>query len=154
MNVTVLANQTIANGNVTHIGQLFWNEELRTAVEETYPYNTNTQAVTSNADDMWDIVQAGTTYDPFPEYMYLGDSLSDGLLAWIQIGINTTADYTDNSYYAVAAVYQADGGHQNTDSTAFGGSGDGGSGGNGTFGGNGTANGTSGGSAPSGTASL
>lgn len=34
MNVTVYENQTIANGNVTHIGQLFWNEVLRSAVEE------------------------------------------------------------------------------------------------------------------------
>ncbi|PQE27925.1 gpi anchored dioxygenase protein [Rutstroemia sp. NJR-2017a BBW] len=34
-NVTVLANNTISGGAVTHIGQLFWNEALRSAVEET-----------------------------------------------------------------------------------------------------------------------
>lgn len=32
-NVTVLANGTISGGGVSHIGQLFWNEELRSAVE-------------------------------------------------------------------------------------------------------------------------
>ncbi|RAL58769.1 hypothetical protein DID88_009183 [Monilinia fructigena] len=97
---------------VTHIGQLFWNEVLRSAIEETYPYNTNTQAVTSNADDMWSIVQAENDFDPFPEFMYLSDDITDGLLAWIQIGINTTADWSNDSYYSVAAVLQADGGHE------------------------------------------
>ena len=110
-NVTVLENGTISGGGVSHIGQLFWNEELRSAVELTYPYNTNTQAVTSNADDMWSIVQAENDYDPFPEFIYLGDKIEDGLLAWIQIGINVTADQSDSSYYSVAAHYEADGGH-------------------------------------------
>jgi len=36
-NVTVLSNGTIQGGDVTHIGQLFWNEELRSAVEATAP---------------------------------------------------------------------------------------------------------------------
>lgn len=131
-NVTVLPNNTIQGGAVTHIGQLFWNEVLRSAVEATYPYNTNTQAITTNADDMWSIVQAENDFDPFPEFMYLSDDISDGLLAWIQIGINTTADWSDDDYYSVAATLQADGGHQNTDSSFAGGSG----------GGNGTGNGT------------
>ncbi|KAL0259641.1 hypothetical protein SLS55_005378 [Diplodia seriata] len=130
MNVTVFPNNTISDtNNITHIGQLFWNEELRTAVEATYPYTTNEQAVTSNADDMWDIVQADTYYDPFPEYLYLGSDVSDGLFAWIQIGINTSANYIDDDYYSVAAYIQADGGHENEDSaTGFGGGGDGGNG--------------------------
>jgi hypothetical protein len=114
MNVTINPNNTIADGTVTHIGQLFYDEALRSAVEATYPYNTNTQNITSNDDDMWSIVQA-VDYDPFPEFLYLGSDVSDGLLAWIQIGVNVTADYTDNSYYSVAAVLQADGGHQNAD---------------------------------------
>lgn len=137
-NVTVMANGTIQGGSVSHIGQLFYQEELRSAVEATYPYNTNTQAITSNADDMWSIVQAENDYDPFPEYLYLGDSIEDGLFAWIQIGINVTADQSSSSYYAVAATLQADGGHQNTDSTFVGG----GSGGGGDFNGTAPANGT------------
>lgn len=116
-NVTVLTNDTIQGGSVTHIGQLFWNEVLRSAVEVTSPYNTNTQSITSNADDMWSIVQAENDYDPFPEYLYLGDDVTDGLMAWIQIGINVTADQSDSSYYSVAAVLQADGGHEESSST-------------------------------------
>ena len=111
----------VGTGSVAHIGQLFWNEVLRTAVENTYPYTTNTQDVTSNADDMWSVLQASSDYDPFPEFLYLGDRIEDGLFAWIQIGINTTADYTDNSYYSIAAYYDETGGHENSDSAAMGG---------------------------------
>jgi protocatechuate 3,4-dioxygenase beta subunit len=127
-NVSVLANETIQGGAVTHIGQLFWPETLRSAVEATFPYNTNTQAVTSNAEDMWSIVQAENDYDPFPEFVYLGDTVEEGLLAWIQVGVNVSADYTDDSYYSVAAVLQADGGHESESSFVGGGGG----GGNGT----------------------
>ncbi|EAU33842.1 conserved hypothetical protein [Aspergillus terreus NIH2624] len=124
LNATVNENNgtlVVGTGSVAHIGQLFWNEVLRSAVEDTYPYNTNTKDVTSNAEDMWSIQQASSAYDPFPEYLYLGNGLDDGLFAWIQIGINTTADYTDNSYYNIAGYYDENGGHQNTESAAFGG---------------------------------
>ncbi|KAF3391673.1 hypothetical protein F1880_007946 [Penicillium rolfsii] len=125
LNATLLPNKTleVGTGSVAHIGQLFWNEVLRSAVEETYPYNTNTQAITTNAEDMWSVLQADSAYDPFPEYIYLGDNLDDGLFAWIQIGLNATTDYTDNSYYSIAAYLEADGGHQNSDSVISGGSG-------------------------------
>lgn len=53
-------------------------------------------------------------------HIYLGEDLDDGLFAWIQIGINATAHYTDNSYYSIAAYYDANGGHGNPDSSAMG----------------------------------
>ena len=134
-NVTVRENQTTQDGAVTHIGQLFWPEELRSAVEATAPYSENTQAITSNADDMWSIIQAENEYDPFPQFIYVGDDISDGLFAWIQIGVNATADYNDDDYYNVAATYQAGGGVANADSSFVGG---GSNGGNGTMGGNDT----------------
>ncbi|KAF3765785.1 hypothetical protein M406DRAFT_38511 [Cryphonectria parasitica EP155] len=139
-NATLLPNGTISlfNKPVSHIGQLFYPESLRSAVEATSPYNTNTVAVTSNDDDMWSIVQADSSYDPFPQFLYLGDDITDGLFAWIQIGINATADYQDNSYYAVAGYLAADGGHAEENSLTGGGGG-----------GNGTA---PSGAAPSGTA--
>ncbi|KAF2625776.1 aromatic compound dioxygenase [Macroventuria anomochaeta] len=143
-NVTVRENQTTQDGAVTHIGQLFWPEELRSEVEATSPYNENTQAITSNDDDMWSIVQAENDYDPLPQFVYVGGDITDGLFAWIQIGVNASADYTDDDYYNVAATYQAGGGVANADSGMVGG---GGAGGNGTMGGNGT---TPSGSPPSG----
>lgn len=86
---------------------------LLSAVEETYPYNTNTQNATTNAEDMWSVEQADSSYNPFPEYIYLGEDLGDGIFAWIQIGINATAGYTDNSCYSIAAYRDADCGHEN-----------------------------------------
>jgi len=50
---TLLANNTFQGGNVTHTGQLFFQDELKDAVEATSPYNTNTQAVTTNDEDTY-----------------------------------------------------------------------------------------------------
>lgn len=132
-NATLSDNGTISvwEKPVAHIGQLFYPEELRTAVEAVYPYSLNEQAVTTNDEDMWSIVQTDSSYDPFPQFVYLGDDISDGLFAWIQIGINATADYQNDEYYAVAAYIDADGGHESS-SSPNGGGGPGGAGGNGT----------------------
>ncbi|KAH6689780.1 Intradiol ring-cleavage dioxygenase [Plectosphaerella plurivora] len=129
MNATLMPNGTISvwDAPVTHIGQLFYPEDLRNAVEELAPYNTNTQAVTTNDEDMWSIVAADAAFDPFPQFVYLGDSLQDGLFAWIQIGVNASADYSEDEYYGVAGYLDSEGGHA-LDS----GIGGGGGGGNGT----------------------
>jgi len=84
MNGTQYANGTFQSNNVVHVGQLFFPEDLKDAVEATYPYNTNTQAVTTNDEDMWAPAQADNNYDPFPDYAYLGSDISDGLLMWIR----------------------------------------------------------------------
>ncbi|KAI1090153.1 Intradiol ring-cleavage dioxygenase [Rostrohypoxylon terebratum] len=132
-NAQVMPNGTISvwNSPVSHIGQLFWPDDLRAEVEATYPYNTNTVALTTNDEDMWSILAADSSFDPMPQYIYLGDDISDGLFAWIQIGVNASADYSEDDYYGVAAYIDAEGGHS-TGYTVGGGSG----GGNGT---NGTA---------------
>ena len=118
MNAKILPNKTleVGTGTVAQIGQLFWPEDLRSAVEATYPYNTNTQDIVSNDDDMWSVKQASSAYDPFPQYVYLGDRIEQGLFAWIQIGVNASSDYTNNEYYNIAAYRDANGGHENSDS--------------------------------------
>lgn len=114
--------QISSGTRVAQNGQLFWPEDLRSEVEALYPYNTNTQDIVSNDDDMWSVKQATSAYDPFPRYVYLGDSVQDGLFAWIQIGVNTTQDWTDDDYYNIAAYMSANGGYANENS-AFGGGG-------------------------------
>lgn len=111
-NAKVMPNGTISviDTPVSHIGQLFFPEDLRTAVEATYPYNLNTDDATSNEDDMWSVIQADASYDPFPQFVYLGDDITDGLFAWIQIGVNASADYQNDEYYSVAAYLTEDGG--------------------------------------------
>lgn len=129
MNATVMPNGTISviDTPVSHIGQLFYPEDLRSAVEATYPYNLNTQTATTNDEDMWSVLQADSSYDPFPQFVYLGDDVSDGLFAWIQIGINASADYQNDEYYSVAAYLTADGGVDSGSSFGGGGGGDSGS---------------------------
>lgn len=95
-NATVLPNGTLTGGNVPHIGQLFWDQDLITEVEATSPYNTNTIDITLNADDhvFGEQETANSTSDPVFDYVYIGDDVTDGLFSWIVIGINTTASYT------------------------------------------------------------
>ncbi|RYP67099.1 hypothetical protein DL771_007424 [Monosporascus sp. 5C6A] len=116
---------------VAHIRQLFWPDGLREEVEATYPYTLNTQPLTSNDEDMWSIVMADESFDPIPQFAYLGDSIQDGLFAWIQIGINSSADYIDDDYYSIAGYIDAEGGHST--GSQVGGSGEGGPEGNGTM---------------------
>ncbi|KAK7223057.1 hypothetical protein V2G26_011060 [Clonostachys chloroleuca] len=113
INGTLSPNGTIQvwDAPMAHNGQLFWPEDLRDEVEATYPYTLNTQSITTNDEDMWTIVQADESYDPFPQFVYLGDSIEDGLFAWIQIGLNATADYTEDDYYSIAGYLDETGGH-------------------------------------------
>jgi hypothetical protein len=114
LNSTILPNGTIStDGAINHIGQLFFDEALRAEIEKTYPYNTNTQAVVSNDDDMWAPVAASADYDPIVEYVMLGEKVEDGLLAWISIGVNVTANYTELAY--IASYWTEGGGENNAD---------------------------------------
>ena len=103
----MLPNNTLSGGHVAHIGQLFFDQDLISKVEDTYPYNTNDIAITQNADDH--VVEDETedsNSDPFFEYALLGDKLEDGILAWVTMGVNVSASY-DADY---AASLTRDGG--------------------------------------------
>lgn len=125
INGTVYPNSTYRGDNVAHVGQVFFDEDLKSIVEATYPYNTNTQAITTNDEDDIAQGQAEDGYDPFPDWTYLGDDISDGLLMWISVGINTTASYD----VTPAADLTSAGGVMGNNTSSFGG-------------GNGTSNGT------------
>ena len=60
-NGTVLPNSTFQGGTISHIGQLFFDQDLITQVEQTAPYNTNTQPLTTNAEDGILTQEANTT---------------------------------------------------------------------------------------------
>ena len=52
---TIRTNSTLLGSNFTtfasHVGQLFFDQDLISQVESTFPYNTNTQSVTANDAD-------------------------------------------------------------------------------------------------------
>jgi hypothetical protein len=78
---------------------------VRDQIETLYPYNTNTQTVTANADDKVFLVEAPTS-DPVFRYVQLGDSIEDGFLAWIVLSVNTTL----STEVSPAATYYESGG--------------------------------------------
>ena len=100
-NATVYANGTIGTGSsgdgesvALHIGQLFFDQDLLSAVAAVSPYSENTQTTTTNAEDS---ILAGEAVegasDPFFEYVYLGDDISDGVYAWVTVGMTTNTTY-------------------------------------------------------------
>ncbi|ATZ53109.1 hypothetical protein BCIN_08g07120 [Botrytis cinerea B05.10] len=111
MNATVRDNGTVYDLTAGHIGQTFWDQSIRDQIELLTPYNTNTQDVTSNADDRVFAVEAASS-DPVFNYVMLGETLQDGLLAWLTLGINTTLSSTISpaaTYYATGGVESSGG---------------------------------------------
>ncbi|RDW65720.1 intradiol ring-cleavage dioxygenase [Aspergillus mulundensis] len=95
LNATLLPNNTLTGGSVPHIGQLFWDQDLIYAVEDTEPYASNSVAITTNAEDrVFSDETSGTSSDPVFNYVYLGDELEDGLLGWVTVAVDLSAEYS------------------------------------------------------------
>ncbi|RLN72860.1 hypothetical protein BBJ28_00013156 [Nothophytophthora sp. Chile5] len=110
---TLLPNNTYSGGEISHVGQLFFDQDLLTTVDSTDTYAVNTWEITENADDTILAQAAADEFDPFVEYALLGDSVEDGLLAWISVGVDMTSEYSVNA----AATYTASGGVLSTSTT-------------------------------------
>ncbi|KAF2435539.1 aromatic compound dioxygenase [Tothia fuscella] len=105
VNSTVNPNNTISGGKVAHISQLYFDQALISAVEQTAPYNTNKQFQMTNR---WDFLMgqgSANAADPVMEYVMLGPKVEDGIFAWINFGINQMLAKT-----VTAAARCADGG--------------------------------------------
>lgn len=90
----VLKNNTISGLYTSHsnwVGQIFFDQDLISTVEELEPYNTNTQELTTNAEDSI-LSEEADTIDPFVEYVFLGDKPQDGIFAWISAAVDITGD--------------------------------------------------------------
>ncbi|KAH8685352.1 Intradiol ring-cleavage dioxygenase [Ilyonectria robusta] len=149
-NATLLANQTLGMDNyASHVGQAFFDQDLITEVELLAPYNTNTQELTTNAEDSILSEEVATEgVDPVMEYTLLGDSVSDGLFAWLAFGINSTLSQS----ITPAAYLYAEGGVANSNSGGGMGGGSGGPSGTPGSGPSGTPGSGASGSAPTGAA--
>lgn len=111
-----LPNNTLTGGHISHVGQLFFDQDLISRVEATYPYNTSTVVITKNIDDhVVQVETADSTSDPFFEYALLGDSIEDGIFGWVTLGINTTASHDSDASYA--AYLTKNGGVSNGDNS-------------------------------------
>ena len=111
-NWDLLPNNTISGGErAAHVGQLFFHQDLLSSVTALQPYASNSQAVTMNKDDNI-MGQEAANVDPVVEYVLLGDTLADGIFAWISVGINASA----SASVQPAVVYGANGGVVNANS--------------------------------------
>lgn len=107
-NYTVESNDTYTGGTTLHIGQLYFDDTLVQAVEATTPYTTNTIPFTTWEVDGWMLEEATTDYDPFVEYVQLGENLEDGLLAWITVAVDLSSNH-DTNLTAAAHYYETGG---------------------------------------------
>ncbi|KAF2852133.1 aromatic compound dioxygenase [Plenodomus tracheiphilus IPT5] len=101
-------NSTLTGGYVSHVGQLFFDQELINAVEAFEPYTSNTQDLLLNVDDGIFANEAATS-DPVLNYVYLGDTAADGLFGWVTVGLDPNAVTTPRA----AAYLDQNGGHAN-----------------------------------------
>ncbi|KAH9212941.1 Intradiol ring-cleavage dioxygenase [Leptodontidium sp. 2 PMI_412] len=116
-NGTSFENGTYAGGYVSHVGQLYFDQGLISEVEATGVYTTNIQTLTTNADDSILSTGVANGHDPFVEYSYLGDSVEDGIFAWISFGVDLTSQQTLTG----AATLTENGGVANTGNRGGGG---------------------------------
>ncbi|KAI1881453.1 hypothetical protein JX265_000279 [Neoarthrinium moseri] len=108
---TLLENGTYIGGKVNHIGQLYFDQELASMIETMPPYSNNMMKLTTNAQDFLTAQQSSREYDPFLDYVLLSENPADGILMWITIGVNTTAD--QSHLVSAASHYYKEGGKEN-----------------------------------------
>ncbi|KAM3422400.1 hypothetical protein BST61_g2752 [Cercospora zeina] len=107
---TIRTNGTLINeasnhtAHASHVGQIFFDQDLISQVEATTPYSTNTQKLLKNDEDGI-LYQEAFGSDPFLEYVLLGDKIEDGVLGWVRLGIDPAADFVTPS----VATYEKDG---------------------------------------------
>ncbi|CAN9127403.1 unnamed protein product [Alternaria alternata] len=87
----LLANNTIQGGTISHVGQFYIEQNFMGQVEKTSPYNTNKQAITTNAaDPLFNMAKQGGD-DPVMKISLIGKTIEDGLYATIDVGVNPKA---------------------------------------------------------------
>jgi hypothetical protein len=89
---TVLANNTIRGGRISHVGQLYFDQDLLDQISIIPPYSENKGLRLKNNQD---ILMAATTvgrHDPVVEYVRLGNRVEDGIFGWINFGIDARTD--------------------------------------------------------------
>lgn len=95
LGATKQPNNTITGGRAAHVGQLYFDQGLLTAVDKVAPYNTNKMKVTQNTADFL-FMQGANGDDPIVRYALVGNTIADGLFAWIRFGINQQANKAVN----------------------------------------------------------
>lgn len=98
--IHITAQADVTNGTsyaksaIQHIGQLFFEEDLLEEVYNLSPYAAHKETLnrTTNAEDSLFSSANGDGYSAIIDITQLGDSLADGLVGYITVGINSSAE--------------------------------------------------------------
>lgn len=114
IHVTVQTNVTgkdssYSDAGVQHLGQLFFAEDLINSVYQFAPYKSHLSTLnrTTNSEDSLYSSANGDGYSSVVSVSKLGESLADGLVGYITIGVNrsaTPAETTGGSVNVVGAL--------------------------------------------------
>ncbi|KAK1709862.1 Intradiol ring-cleavage dioxygenase [Colletotrichum lupini] len=98
IHVAVQANASdgvgFSQSALQHVGQLFFEEDLLSQVYAVSPYSAHLETLnrTTNAEDSVLSSASEDGYSPFISVSLLGDTVEDGLVGYITIGVNSTGD--------------------------------------------------------------
>ncbi|KAJ3032256.1 hypothetical protein HDV00_007740 [Rhizophlyctis rosea] len=82
----------LTGGTVAHTGRLYFPEDLTVEVNQLSPYSENAHGTrVKNSEDRLYAVQGTGGYNPEFAIVKLGDTLSDGLLGYITLGVSASA---------------------------------------------------------------
>ena len=88
---TLLPNNTISGGTISHVGQFYVEQNFLNSVEKTAPYSTNKQTQMLNAQDPLFAMGKQGGDDPVLKISLIGKTIEDGLYATIDVGVNPKA---------------------------------------------------------------
>ncbi|KAF7932255.1 hypothetical protein BELL_0282g00050 [Botrytis elliptica] len=104
-NGTTYENGTYGGGVISHVGQMFFDQDLITQVEAVSPYSTNNQPTTLNSEDSV-LVDEAASSDPMINYSLLGETVADGIFGWLAFGVDVSKAY---SVKPAASLYSSGG---------------------------------------------
>ncbi|KAL1742386.1 Intradiol ring-cleavage dioxygenase, partial [Schizophyllum fasciatum] len=97
-------------GSLAHVGQFFMDEEWNDQIFALEPYTSNTNNRTLNSEDSILTEQNSNGYNGFLALEKLGNDLSEGVLGYITIGIDSSASYSiSNTNYFNSSTESASG---------------------------------------------
>ncbi|KAF9040300.1 aromatic compound dioxygenase [Hymenopellis radicata] len=95
LDATVADNGTLVGGSQIHVGQLFFDEDLTTAIHALSPYSARSDANRPSNDHDQVYPQSNTTgWYPVVDVVKLGSDYSDGILGYITVGVSSSGNTT------------------------------------------------------------
>ncbi|KAL1914232.1 uncharacterized protein VTP21DRAFT_9655 [Calcarisporiella thermophila] len=95
INGMALYNGTLTGGTVAHVGVFYFPEDFYRQIEGLEVYNTNKiERVLNDQDNIFHQASEGG-YSPYLDLALVGKYITDGVVAYINVGVDPTADNSD-----------------------------------------------------------